>query len=77
MPIQPFAVLTVQDTTLVALPGPARWLALAPLAEMKDLWQRLQVHGAPVGPEAWALLAIQAGEPFLSAETAEQFIPRC
>ncbi|MFZ5533831.1 MAG: YgfZ/GcvT domain-containing protein [Pseudomonadota bacterium] len=76
LPIQPFAVLTVQDTTLVALPGPARWLALAPLAEMKDLWQRLQVHGAPVGPEAWALLAIQAGEPFLSAETAEQFIPQ-
>lgn len=76
LPTRPFAVLTAQDTTLVALPGPARWLALGPLTEMKTLWQRLQVHGAPVGPAAWALLAIQAGEPFLSAETAEQFIPQ-
>lgn len=76
LPTQPFAVLTAEDTTLIALPGPARWLALAPLEAMKSLWQRLQVHGAPVGPEAWALLAIQAGEPFLSAETAEQFIPQ-
>ena len=76
LPPRPSAVLTAEDTTLVALPGPARWLALGPFAAMKNLWQQLNVRGAPVGPEAWALLAIQAGEPFLSAETAEQFIPQ-
>lgn len=76
LPVQPFAVLNAGDSTLVALPGSARWLALGPFAAMKDLWEQLNVRGAPVGPEAWALLAIQAGEPFLSAETAEQFIPQ-
>lgn len=77
LPSQAFAVASAGEMLLVRLPGTApRWLALGSLEAMKDLWERLQARGAPVGPEAWALLAIQAGEPFVTQETAEHFIPQ-
>jgi folate-binding protein YgfZ len=77
LPSQAFAVTSAGEMLLVRLPGTApRWLALGPLEAMKDLWERLQARGAPVGPQAWALLAIQAGEPFVTPETAEHFIPQ-
>ena len=77
LPSQSFAVVSAGEMLLVRLPGTApRWLALGPLEAMKDLWERLQARGAPVGPEAWALLTIQAGQPFITPETAEHFIPQ-
>lgn len=76
LPAQALGTVTAKDSLLIALPGPARWLALGPLEDIRELWQRLQVRGAPVGPDAWALLTIRAGEPFVTPETAAQFIPQ-
>lgn len=77
LPNRSFAVVNQEERSLVRLPGAApRWLALGSFPAMKELWGRVQVRGAPVGPQAWDLLAIQAGEPFITPETADHFIPQ-
>lgn len=40
------------------------------------LWNDLNVHSAPVGPEGWRLLDILAGVPTIHAETSEAFVPQ-
>ena len=40
------------------------------------LWDKLDVHCAPIGAESWRLLDIQAGIPMVYAQTSEAFIPQ-
>jgi len=41
-----------------------------------ELWNRLNVHCAPIGSDAWQLLDIQAGVPMICPETREAFVPQ-
>lgn len=41
-----------------------------------QLWEDLNVHSAPVGPEGWRLLDILAGIPAIYSETSEAFVPQ-
>jgi len=40
------------------------------------LWDQLNVHGAPVGADAWQLLDILAGVPIVYPQTREAFVPQ-
>ncbi len=42
----------------------------------RTLWNDLNVHSAPVGPEGWRLLDILAGVPAIYPETGESFVPQ-
>ena len=42
----------------------------------RSLWNDLNVHSAPVGPEGWRLLDILAGVPTIYPETSEAFVPQ-
>lgn len=40
------------------------------------LWDKLDVHCAPIGAESWRLLDIQAGVPMIYPPTSEAFVPQ-
>jgi folate-binding protein YgfZ len=40
------------------------------------LWERLDVHAAPIGEDAWALSDILAAVPTLDAQISDKFIPQ-
>ena len=45
-------------------------------AHIQDIWTRLNVDSAPVGPQPWRLIEVLAGIPHLGTETTEQFVPQ-
>ncbi|RMD80320.1 MAG: folate-binding protein [Gammaproteobacteria bacterium] len=66
-----------QGVTVVRLHGPRpRFLLLGERPAMERLWERLDVHAAPVGAPAWELLEVLAGEPQVYPQTTELFLPQ-
>lgn len=71
------AVARDGEVTVVRVPGaPARFEVYGPRAAMERIWARLDVHGAPVGADAWELLEILAGIPEVVPGTVEEFVPQ-
>ncbi len=64
--------------TLMALPsaGQPRWILVGPAEKAGALWESLRPGTAIVGEEAWALLDILAGIPFVKTPTSGDFIPQ-
>lgn len=63
--------------TVIKLPGlQPRFEIIGELTDIQKLWQKLDVHVAPVGTAPWNLLDIMAGIPTLYPETAESFVPQ-
>ena len=76
-PTQADAVSHTQDYTILRTPGPhPRYEIYGHLEEMKSLWGKMDVHGAPVGSSTWSLLDIRAGIPVIYPETSEAFTPQ-
>ena len=70
-------VTHTEDITVIRVPGPyPRYELLGPVAALKALWTKLDVHAAPVGAGPWSLLDILAGVPELCPETVDAFIPQ-
>jgi tRNA-modifying protein YgfZ len=66
-----------EDITVIQVPGPyPRYELLGPVAALKVLWTKLDVHAAPIGAGPWSLLDIFAGLPELCPETVDAFIPQ-
>jgi len=42
----------------------------------KDLWEKISERADIVNPSAWDYLNIQAGLPFIDANTSEEFVPQ-
>ena len=53
-----------------------RYLIFGPVATMKTLWGKLDVHAAAVGASNWGWHDIQAGLPVVYPETIGSFIPQ-
>jgi len=71
------AVATLGEYTVIRVPGPMpRFEVYGELEPMKTLWNRLNVHCAPIGSGDWALLDILAGVPNVYPETVEAFVPQ-
>lgn len=69
--------LVAKDCTVIRVPGPyPRYEVYGPLDIMRKLWDTLNVHGAPVGSTAWALLDIMAGIAVIYPATADAFVPQ-
>lgn len=70
-------VARLDTCTVIRVPGPLpRFELYGELEAMTRLWDRLNVHGAPVGALSWSLLDIIAGVPTIYAATAEAFVPQ-
>jgi folate-binding protein YgfZ len=52
------------------------FLVTAPSSKMPDLWERLTDHAVPAGAECWNWAQVQAGLPWISAATQDQFLPQ-
>jgi folate-binding protein YgfZ len=69
----PFAVATLDDTTLIGLPG-RRWVAVGEGAQRDTVASRLTRHARPAGYAVWAWLTIDSGVPLIGAATQDQFV---
>lgn len=66
------------DLTIIRVPGlqPRYEVYATSMEAARELWNSLNVRGAPVGESAWRLLEIQAGLPTVFSATAELFVPQ-
>jgi hypothetical protein len=78
VPAEPDLVTHAGDIILLRVPGVRpRFEAYASAHETaRELWDSLNVRGAPVGESAWRLLEIMAGLPAVYAATTELFVPQ-
>lgn len=68
---------TQNDITVVKLSGcHPRYEVYGLLEPIQDLWNRLNVHCAPVGSDCWGLLNVLAGMPVIQPATSEAFVPQ-
>jgi len=76
-PAQPDECVTIDHTTVLAVPGPAARLeVVAPIDEAAALWQALAPHCRPVSIAVWRWLDIEAGIPNVLPGTVEEFVPQ-
>jgi folate-binding protein YgfZ len=76
-PIDVDDCLQTDDVTVLRIPGlHLRFELYGELTAMKQLWDRLNVRGAPVGASPWALLDILAGIPIILPPTRDRFVPQ-
>lgn len=61
--------------SVVRLPD-NNFLVIAASAEMGSLWKSLTKHAVPAGAECWDWVQIQAGVPWITAPTQDQFLPQ-
>ena len=78
LPSEIDAVVHQGELTVIRVPGiqPRYEIYATSLSAARQLWDSLNVHGAPVGEAAWRLLEIRAGIPTVFAATAELFVPQ-
>jgi folate-binding protein YgfZ len=78
LPGEAGGVVHSRDFTVLRVPGthPRFEVYALSFAGARNLWDTLNVRGAPIGLAAWQLTEIQAGLPNVYADTAEQFIPQ-
>jgi len=77
-PVEDNQVLHTERLSIIRVPGlaPRFEIYASSLKSARACWDSLNVHGAPVGSQAWRLLEIQAGMPNIFAATAELFVPQ-
>ncbi|AOU98136.1 glycine cleavage system protein T [Acidihalobacter yilgarnensis] len=69
--------LTHDGITVVRIMGHhPRYEIYGLLEPLHLLWNRLNVHSAPVGAACWGLLNILAGVPVIQPGTSEAFVPQ-
>jgi len=76
-PANVYDSITIDEVTVVRLPGPHTRFALhAPLARLRLLWPALSSKAAPAGAGPWSWLDIVTGIPTILPGTVEEFIPQ-
>ena len=78
VPAEVDQVLHHNDMSILRVPGVQQRyeVYINALDSARELWDTLNVRGAPVGESAWRLLEIQAGLPNIFAATSELFVPQ-
>ena len=74
-PQQQLAIVLHARASMVRLPG-ANFLLVAALTDMAALWESLAKRAVPAGAECWNWVQIQAGSPWITAATQDQFLPQ-
>ncbi len=74
-PQRRLAVAPHARASILRLPG-GSFLVLAASAEMPALWQALATRAVPAGAQCWNWVQIQAGMPWITTATQDQFLPQ-
>jgi len=75
-PRGPLAVSDLaNNTSVVRLPG-EQFVVMGPSGHMSALWDALSQRATPAGAQCWAWLQIEAGVPWITQATREQFLPQ-
>jgi len=53
-----------------------RYIFIGSIEKLTSLWQEFAQHSTTVGTDAWELLDIQTGYPWLSPQTTEKLLPQ-
>jgi folate-binding protein YgfZ len=69
------AVRVRGDISVTRLPGD-QFVLTAPSENMSALWEALAERAVPAGGQCWAWLQIEAGVPWITPATREQFLPQ-
>lgn len=70
-------VRTANGITTIRVMGiHPRFELYGPLDAIHDVWNKLNVHSAPVGAACWDLLNVLAGIPVIHPQTSEAFVPQ-
>ena len=75
LPQRRLAMVRHARACVVRLPGD-NFLLLAAAAEMAALWQHLAAPAVPAGTQCWNWAQIQAGVPWVTPATRDQFLPQ-
>ena len=75
LPQRQLAIEPHARASVVRLPG-EHFLVFAASADMAALWQSLAKRAVPAGAECWNWVQIQAGVPWITAPTQDQFLPQ-
>lgn len=76
MPDENYSVIAAEHTSIIRLPSPIpRCLRIVPTSQATSIWQTLD-NLTPVAANYWQLLSIQAGQPEISVNTADAFVPQ-
>ncbi|MDH3871496.1 MAG: folate-binding protein [Gammaproteobacteria bacterium] len=78
LPEQLHRAVHSDSLTLLRVPGiePCYEVYAPSIEAARQLWEALNVRGAPVGMPSWRLLQILAGIPDIYAATTELFVPQ-
>lgn len=77
IPPEPHRLVSLQNATLLRLPGPgARYEVFTTIEHAPGLWVQLQQSCTPVGHTAWEWQEIRAGIPDVTPDTLEAFVPQ-
>lgn len=69
-------VLHQDGVTCIRLDDSPRFELLASFDQAPALWEQLSLGARPADFALWKWLAVQAGEPVIYPETAEEFVPQ-
>lgn len=76
-PVEPESVKAWDDGHVLRLPASEpRFIVLGPAETIVDLWQRLGGATVPGDSEAWHLRLIRDGQPTVTQDTTDAFVPQ-
>jgi folate-binding protein YgfZ len=78
LPEETHQAVHTDSLSILRVPGiePCYEVYVDSIDAARQLWEALNVRGAPVGMPAWRLLQIQAGIPDIYAATTDLFVPQ-
>jgi folate-binding protein YgfZ len=69
------AARLVANTSVIRLPG-EQFVVIGMAEDLPALWDALAKRAMPAGVQCWAWLQIEAGVPWITQPTREQFLPQ-
>lgn len=65
------------NVSVIRIPGVTeRFELCGPIPDIIQVWEKLDVHAAPVGPNAWAIQDLLIGMPEVTHRLSEGFLPQ-
>ncbi len=72
-----YSVQHHDEITVIRMPGDTpRYIIVSPVATSGQYWEKLAAKAEAMPPAFWTLLTIQAGQPEITSNTVDAFVPQ-